>query len=197
MVKNRKPQKNQEKPEAPLVEFTEEDQWRIIRDSGVLNKLPGNAENKPEAAVEEEHLLPPFWEEFFAATSLIIPFSCLLLLMEILAHYQYGRKPTMEALANRMIPGVPILCVFIFYTNRYKHLRQLQLFLLVLGIGSGARMLYVLNRSNWRDVMKFCPPLATAWVYAVMQLDIGPAILSLLVVYGFAWYKNFTIFPKI
>jgi hypothetical protein len=104
----------------PLVDISEDDQWRIIQESGVLNKI---APEKPKAE-DAEPLLSPFTEECFAALSLIIPFSFLLLMMEMyvlyhvfffvmfrifhsLVHYQYGRKPTYEAITDRMIPGVP------------------------------------------------------------------------------------------
>ncbi|KAI0347067.1 hypothetical protein BDW22DRAFT_1351412 [Trametopsis cervina] len=193
MARNRKSQKSKTDEGAPLVEITEEDQWRIIRESGVLKTIPTSSETSPEAAGEE--LLSPFWLEFFAATALIIPHSFLLLMMEILAHYQYGRKPTLEAIADRMIPGIPIISIFVWYTNRYKQTRWMQAVLLIMGVVAGSRMIWVLNHANWKDVMRLSPPLATAWVYAVMQLDLGYALLSLLITGGFIWYKKLNIFP--
>ncbi|KAI0698926.1 hypothetical protein BC835DRAFT_1333435 [Cytidiella melzeri] len=186
MARNRKAQKTKDTPDAPLIDMAEEDQWRIIKDSGILQK-----------ADLEEPLLSPFWEEFFASTALIIPHCFLLLLMEILAHYQYGRKPTFEALADRMIPGVPIISIAIWYSNRYKHAQWMQALLFVLGVASGSRMIWLLNHANWRNIMKFSPPLATAWVYAVMQLNLSYCVLSLLATYGFIWYKNLTLFPTV
>jgi len=38
-----------------------------------------------------------------------------------------------------------------------------------------------------------CPPLATIWIYTIVQLDLGPAVLNLLVVGGFAWWKDLKI----
>ncbi|KAI0091962.1 hypothetical protein BDY19DRAFT_927704 [Irpex rosettiformis] len=198
MASNRKKSKKSQKD--PLLDIPEADQWRIIRDSGILQKLETNATSQPEATPTqqaEEHLLSPFWEEFFAATSLIIPHCFLLLMMEILAHYQYGRKPTLEALADRMIPGIPIICIGIWYSNRHKNTRWMQSLLFALGVGSGSRLIWLLNHANWRDVMRFTPPLATAWIYATMQLNLTYAVLSLLATYGFIWYKNLRLFPSV
>ena len=73
-------------PDAPLVDIPEAEQWRIIRESGVLEKFASDTPQQPSKATEattEERLLTPFWEEFFAATALIIPHSFLLLMMEM------------------------------------------------------------------------------------------------------------------
>ena len=40
------------------------------------------------------------------------------------------------------------------------------------------------------------PPLATAWIYAIMQLNLTYAVLSLVTTYGFIWYKNLRLFPS-
>ncbi|KAI0758278.1 hypothetical protein BC629DRAFT_1444254 [Irpex lacteus] len=205
MATNRKERRaaakaQKETEEKPLIEIPEADQWRIIRDSGILQKLDGQPSSSPAAKEkvkeEEEHLLSPFWEEFFAATSLIIPHCFLLLMMEILAHYQYGRKPTFEELADRMISGVPIICIGVWYSNRHKDKPWMQFLLFVLGVGSGSRLFWILNHANWRNVMKFAPPLVTAWIYAVMQLNLHLAVLSLVATYGFIWYKNLRLFPS-
>ncbi|OCH93590.1 hypothetical protein OBBRIDRAFT_724594 [Obba rivulosa] len=186
MARNRKAKS--QKPESlestQNLEVSEEDQWRIIKDSGILNKLP-QPPRPPEESAEERDL--ELGEEIFNASLLIIPMSFLLLLMEILVHYQYGRKPTYQALAERMFSGVPIISIFVFYTNRYKSYRQMQAVLFVLSIVVGARFIWMINHANWRVVMKQCPPLATLWIYSILQLDLGPATLGLLFVGIFTW----------
>jgi len=71
-------------------------------------------------------------------------------------------------------------------------------------------MIYILNHADWtqnkRQVLLYvsaygldakaelrppqCPPLATIWVYTVLQLDLGPAVLNLVVVGIFVWLKG-------
>lgn len=111
------------------VDISEEEQWRIINDTGILKQVPRDMKpSRPEPSGEaaEEEGLSPFVEEMFNTTMLIIPMSFMLLMMEMcvaeasscryangfiprhsLVHYQYGRKPEMRELLDRMLPGVP------------------------------------------------------------------------------------------
>ncbi|GLB33720.1 hypothetical protein LshimejAT787_0106040 [Lyophyllum shimeji] len=148
----------------------EDEQWRLINDSGVLNKIRSARDDSGE---EESASLP---EEIFNAITIIIPASFLLLLMEILIHFQYGKHPTLHAVVDRMLPGIPILSIFIFYTTRYKSHPAMQVFLFALGVLSGGRLLYLLDRGSWFVNMQQCPPLATVWVYTIVQLNLLPAV---------------------
>jgi hypothetical protein len=38
-----------------------------------------------------------------------------------------------------------------------------------------------------------CPPLVTVWIYTILQLDLGPAVLSLCTVASFVWWKGLEI----
>jgi len=111
-------------------------------------------------------------------------------LMEIMIHYQYGQHPTLRALVDRMVPSVPILSLFVFYTTRYKEHRRTQLLLFALGSIVGSRMIFILNHADWTVNMRQCPPLATVWVYTIVQLDLGPAVLNLVAVGAFVWLKG-------
>ncbi|KAG5716533.1 hypothetical protein E4T56_gene16328 [Termitomyces sp. T112] len=174
-----------------MTDIPEEEQWRLINKSGVLKKL----KTAPEPRMEDMKTLDPLAEEILNATLYIIPISFLLLLMEILIHFQYGKHPTLNTLVDRMVPGVPIISLFVFYTTRYKSYRKTQVFLFFLGIFSGSRMLYLLNRGSWLVNMKQCPPLATAWVYAIVQLELSPAVVSLGVVGIYVWWQGLSLRP--
>ena len=91
MANNKKAKKSPKPANEPLLDIPEADRWRIIRESGILQKVNANSQPSSSqattAAQEEEHLLSPFWEEFFAATALIIPFSFLLLMMEMYVNH--------------------------------------------------------------------------------------------------------------
>lgn len=66
----------------PLIEIAEEDQWRIIRDSGILQQVKDSQGGENEVAPGEP-LLSPLTEEIFSAMTLIIPHCFLLLMMEM------------------------------------------------------------------------------------------------------------------
>ncbi|KAH9843801.1 uncharacterized protein C8Q71DRAFT_852325 [Rhodofomes roseus] len=162
-------------PEEENLELTEEEQWRIVNETGVLKQFAAPHSQKPPDETEEAL---PLAEEIFNATLFVIP---------ILVHWQYGKRPTYTALADRMLPGVPILSIFIFYTTRYKRFRWMQSLFFLLSLAVGPRLIWLINMASWRVVMKQCPPLATIWVYTVVQLDLGPAVLSLAIIGGWLW----------
>ncbi|KAF8076299.1 hypothetical protein FPV67DRAFT_409432 [Lyophyllum atratum] len=168
-------------------EIPQDEQWRLINESGILNKV----DSVTQFGDEEESM--PLAEEIFNAVTIIIPISFMLLLMEILIHFQYGKHPTLNALVDRMLTGVPILSIIIFYTSRYKSYRPMQLFLFVLGVLSGSRMLYLLDRGSWLVNMRQCPPLATVWVYTIVQLDLLPAVFSLGVISMYVWWQGLSL----
>ena len=66
----------------PLIKLSEDEQWRIINQTGVLKSLSkeGDLSNPPISANDEA---TPFGDEVFNSLLLIVPFSFLLLMMEM------------------------------------------------------------------------------------------------------------------
>lgn len=85
----RQADKNQSQ-KTPYIQLSEEEQWRLLEQSGILKKVPPSdrgseptSSSTPPRAnqekdAEEEY---PLAEEIFAATTLLIPISFLLLMM--------------------------------------------------------------------------------------------------------------------
>ncbi|KAH9007005.1 hypothetical protein EDB86DRAFT_2869499 [Lactarius hatsudake] len=179
----------------PDVQISEEEQLRLIEQTGILKEIPVSGQRHeassttPRADVDDDEDYP-LAEEIFVATTLLIPMSFLLLMMYILVHFQYGQQPSWDIITNRMLSSVPILAIFIFYTNRYKHRRWAQAGFFILSVLSGTRMIYQVNYSNWLLNMQQCPPIGTIWVYTVLQLDLGPAALALSTVGVWVWWTG-------
>ncbi|KAH8999293.1 hypothetical protein EDB92DRAFT_1833448 [Lactarius akahatsu] len=179
----------------PGVQISEEEQLRLIEQTGILKEIPASGQRHeassatPRADVDDDDDYP-LAEEIFVATTLLIPMSFLLLMMYILVHFQYGQQPSWDIITNRMLSSVPILAIFIFYTNRYKHRRWAQAGFFILSVLSGTRMIYQVNYSNWLLNMQQCPPIGTIWVYTVLQLDLGPAALALSTVAVWVWWTG-------
>jgi hypothetical protein len=87
MARKRQTDKNQSQ-NTPDLQVSEEEQWRLIEQSGILKKVP-TSDHEPTSGStpsqanqgnddEEEY---PLAEELFAATTLLIPISFLLLMM--------------------------------------------------------------------------------------------------------------------
>lgn len=94
---------------------------------------------------------------------------------------------------------------------RYKQDRRLQMLLFVLSTLVGSRMLYLWDNASFLVIMKQvntlfggctghssvraqCPPLITIWIYTVVQLDLGAAVLSLSLVGCFVWWQDIRVF---
>ncbi|KAL1946569.1 hypothetical protein VTO73DRAFT_14673 [Trametes versicolor] len=176
------------------IDIPEDEQWRIIEQTGILKQAGTSGSKVPaEGNDEEDYEISPLADEIFRALYLAIPMSFMLLLMEILVHNQYGRHATFDALRDRMLSGMPIIFVFVFYTNRYKTDKRMQAAFFWLSCIAGTRLIWLMNRGNWLVVMRQCPPIATAWIYAVVQLNLAPAVLSLVVAATFTWYKGYKL----
>ena len=107
------------------VKLSEEEQWRLINESGVLERLSRTGHD--DSKFTEVETRSPLPDEIFNATLLIIPFSFLLLMFEMcvisrslehrradmtydpprLIHHQYAKQPSLRDLIDRMAPGVP------------------------------------------------------------------------------------------
>ncbi|KAJ7507713.1 hypothetical protein B0H11DRAFT_2169432 [Mycena galericulata] len=187
-------------PPAKRIDIPQEEQWRLINESGVLKKV----EPPSDPAL-------PLGEELFNALLLITPCSFLLLLMEILIYQQYGQNPNLKTLVERMTSGVPspsmfristfivherlaVLSIFVFYTTRHKRDQRVQFLLFLLGTVAGSRMLFLIKRGSYLVNMQQVPPLITLWVYIVVQLDLGLAVLNLCMVGSFCWWKGLDLF---
>ena len=72
------------KPANPLIKITEDEQWRLINQSGILqNRALVEESTGVESTVDVEEDNISLCDEIFNAVMLIIPFSSLLLLMEM------------------------------------------------------------------------------------------------------------------
>ncbi|KAG5638991.1 hypothetical protein H0H81_007899 [Sphagnurus paluster] len=116
-TRNRKTSKAQHFEDSPAeTEIPEEEQWRLINESGILKKV--KIDMAPH--VDDEDGMSPLAVEIFDAIIIIIPISFLLLLMEVLIHFQYGKHPSWDTLVDRMVSGVPIIAIFVFFTTRHS-----------------------------------------------------------------------------
>jgi hypothetical protein len=63
-----------------MTEIPEEEQWRLVNESGILGKVSSTPRKQVPNDEDEPTILA---EEIFSAALLIIPFSFLLLMMEM------------------------------------------------------------------------------------------------------------------
>ncbi|KAG1806899.1 uncharacterized protein HD556DRAFT_1224841 [Suillus plorans] len=174
----------------PLVDISEDEQWRLIEQTGVLRKVAET--RKPKETTDNVEPLP-LADEIFNAVVFIMPLTFFLIMMDILIHQQYARHPTAGDIAGRLFTNLPILSIFVFYTTRHKANPRMQLVLFILSLGVGPRMIWLINRGSWLVNMRQCPQFATIWLYTVVQLNLNWAVLSLVVTGAWAWYTGMKI----
>jgi len=187
--KNAKSTKN---PPSSQPEISEEEQWRIINETGLLEQLPTSPRTiRREEGVEET----PFAEEILNSMLLIAPFTFLLVMMDIAVHQQYARKADLRAIVDRLVSALPILSIFVYYTNKHKRNRNTKFLFFIVSFAAGPRLIWVVNRAAWGVVMQQSPPLAVLWIYAIYQMDLGPAVLSLILVGTWFLQSGLKFFP--
>ncbi|KAJ4466507.1 hypothetical protein J3R30DRAFT_3586965 [Lentinula aciculospora] len=169
----------------PLLDIPEDEQWRLINESGVLQQI--NSDQRPSESKDSEYSL---MDEILDTSMIIIPFCSILLLMDILIHNQYGRHASFKELFDGMSSRGPILALFIFYIHRHKRSRRIQIFLFLLSCIAGTRLMYLIALGSWLVNMRQCPPLATIWIYTALELDLGPTVISLMLTAFFVWWKG-------
>ncbi|KAG1779809.1 hypothetical protein EV702DRAFT_965634 [Suillus placidus] len=181
----------------PLVEISEDEQWRLIEQTGVLRKISDI--QKPGETTDNVEPLP-LADEIFNAVVFIMPLTFFLIMMDILIHQQYAQQPTAGEVAGRLLTNLPILSIFVFYseyngpvlvwTTRHKANPRTQLALFILSLGVGPRMIWLINRGSWLVNMRQCPQFATIWLYTVVQLNLNWAVLALVMIGAWAWFTG-------
>jgi hypothetical protein len=77
--------KNSHNLDRPATDIPEDEQWRLVNESGILGKVVSGIPRKQ--VINDEEAVTPLAEEIFGAILLIIPFSSLLLMMEMFVSF--------------------------------------------------------------------------------------------------------------
>lgn len=162
---------------------------RLINDTGIFERVERIPRPAPRTPAFTAGILDPT-EYKFNAFVYTIPFTALFIMMDILVHQQFNQYPTMESISKRLVSVVPFLGLFIYHTNKRASKRYMQVMLFVLAIMAGCYLIWLVNKRPSYIVMRRCPPLGVLWVYAVVQLELIPATLSLVIVAVFFRYAG-------
>lgn len=58
---------------------------------------------------------------------------------------------------------------------------------------SGSYLIYITNEYGYLAIMKQAPPLGCLWLWAVVELELLWAVLSLAVAGAFMWSHGYTV----
>ncbi|OCF32941.1 hypothetical protein I316_05278 [Kwoniella heveanensis BCC8398] len=146
-----------------------------------LHPLRGGVTGAGEEEVEVEV------DEVFNTLILAIPFSFLYLLLDILVHLQYSHRPTWGVLAKHLITAIP--------TNRHPTHFATNPLLMASSIGSGCRLMWLVNKGSWSVVTEQAPSMGTLWILTIVQLPLSRAMIALAAVGGWLWYSGMKLIP--
>lgn len=85
----------------------------------------------------------------------------------------------------------PVLLPFL--PLKYQHpLRQAIFF--IMSCIAGCYLIYISNSFGYLAIMKQAPPVGLFWLWAVIELDLTWAVLSLSVAGGYLWKEGYTVY---
>eukprot|EP00842_Homolaphlyctis_polyrhiza_P005000 jgi/Hompol1/5500/HPOL_004478-RA len=181
---------NSERP--PLVDLSQDEQWKIINETGVLHKV-ADTKNKNKSQRSSSSNSTNNETAIADAVLMSIPMTLFHGILDYVVHYQYGFLEQFNAthVLTRQLPLMPALVVFMYATTLIKHHLLAQLLFAAAAIGVGIWLIHQSTVVETFGAMLQTPGLATIWVYLVIQMDLVPALISLLV--AFIYYQKDTL----
>ncbi|KAG2223421.1 hypothetical protein INT45_001727, partial [Circinella minor] len=167
-------------PSGPVDDIPDDEKARMMQQSGLLQQV-----KKREAELKQEEMTTSVyvWQALFMS----IPFGFLLGAFDVTVRVQYSEPWSYTDLALRSIKAAPALFPLIYLTNRHKSKKWVQLLMAMGSAVVGSFLLYTLQNTPSLGQMARAPGLATIWIYFVVQLDLVPALVTLILV-GLYWY---------
>ncbi|KAI9017739.1 hypothetical protein BC832DRAFT_545555 [Gaertneriomyces semiglobifer] len=162
-----------------LLSFSEEDQLKIINDTGVLHKLPPKSGSTTSLSSSSKSGSEPF---FLNSILLLIPLLTIHSSLIYLIHTQYNFESSFSVLKS-LFPA-PFLLFFIYVTMRFRHLAIMKLVFVVGSCAAGCLLIDMSTDYPTFGTMLRTPGLVVLWVYFVIMMDLkwtlvgvgGPAL---------------------
>ena len=114
--------------------------------------------------------------------------------LDVLVHSQFAEHVEWGAIAIRAAIGFGILLLFVYNLHHRADAWWAQLLFLVGSITAGCYLIRVSSRYSYLAGLKQAPPLGTLWVWCVLEQRVEVALTGLMVVGGYFWWGEFSIF---
>lgn len=115
---------------------------------------------------------------FSLLAPLLTSLSCLQTVFTALV---YALHP--HAAATTVVPGLP---------QRFQNYARQAIFL-AMGTVAGCYLIHITNKYSYIAVLKQAPPLGCLWVWSIIELNLGLAVVSLALSGFFFWQGGYTI----
>jgi hypothetical protein len=153
---------------SPLIDLTEDEQWKIIKESNVIHKISNEDHSEP-------HL--------FIAFLLSVPLIMCHAIFDYIVHLQFGfdRNFTWKRLIAVQGPAWPAIIILAYVTNRFKHHKLAQfLYMFVAGI-IGCAVIYHTEEDGTFIAVSKAPGLVVVGILLIIQEDLPLALASVLI----------------
>ncbi|KAK9895783.1 hypothetical protein P389DRAFT_137714, partial [Cystobasidium minutum MCA 4210] len=121
-------------------------------------------------------------DETFKIVLWMVVFSTLWLCLDLAIHAQYGQDRGVRDELSRAINVLPALGFVIYFTAKYPASLLTRAFLFGWSAIGGSYMIHIVNKAGYLQVMRRCPILGSIWIWAIVQLDLPSALISLAAV---------------
>ncbi|KAI9207698.1 uncharacterized protein BJ171DRAFT_280072 [Polychytrium aggregatum] len=192
----RKGKGSKKESQKPLLEISEEEQRRIIEQTGILHKLKdssdnshGDADADADADADSELEQDPSFEglPIYVQTLVIgIPLSVLYVGLDYLLHVQYDVLSSfysLDRVVQAHLPTIVSLFVVIYISSLFKKLFVTQVAFTLGSIYAGYSLVYISVEDDRLGQMLKTPGIAALWIYMTIQMRLEFAMLSGLIVY--------------
>ncbi|KAI5840189.1 hypothetical protein DFP73DRAFT_529278 [Morchella snyderi] len=120
-----------------------------------------------------------------------VPLAMLLFVFDVLVHQQYVQEVDVPAILWRVVKAVPAMFILLYVFHPRRHWASVQLFFFVVSVAAGCWVIHAVNKYGYYKVMKRAPPVGTLWIWAAVEMTLGPVVLSSLVVAGYTWWMGY------
>jgi hypothetical protein len=148
---------------------------------------------KPGYVADDDEPIGPFGDAILYSVSM----AMLHFTLDVIVYNQYREEVVWGEITKRAGSALPIFLVLVYLThvefaNRYPLIRNI--LFMVGGIAAGCYLVYSGNEHGYFYVMKAAPPVASLWVWSVVEMAVPYAALNAAIVFGYGWWNGFAFF---
>ena len=147
-------------------------------------------------ASKEAPMLPPILESTFYALCL----SMLHFTLDVLVYSQYRQSIEWAPIISRTAKATPLLIAVVYFFHAEQGISDMrfgvvrQALFLAAAVGAGCYMVHSVHNHGYFAVMKRVPPVGTVWVWSVVEMRLGWAVMSLVGVGGYTWWFGYSFY---
>jgi len=148
---------------------------------------------KPGYVADDGEPIGPFGDAILYSVSM----AMLHFTLDVIVYSQYREDVVWSEIIKRAVSALPIFLVLVYLTHvdfshRYPLMRNM--LFMAGGIVAGCYLVYSGNKHGYFYVMKAAPPVASLWIWSVVEMAAPYAALNAAIVFGYGWWHGFAFF---